>query len=229
MSSSRQDLDSEEQRANDPEPRESEYHRGCLIVHWRGYVKDSEPTARRRAEGRSVIVYDDNQDELFLRPTGYPSVPEPWASRCLKYAVAVPEPMCGGRPGRRFLTNGHWQCVVDEATFAGAVAQGWRDVGDHWYGSDDLITRRFFGCRFSEPVPLTDLQQTTIRIGEPYETAASKIGDVWINSMESMPIASLTPRSRSNSVYSDINGQMRVVVPGVAVVSGLRGVPESAP
>jgi hypothetical protein len=158
IDSSRQDLEAEEKRANEPEPRESEYHRGCLIVHWRGYVKDHEPTAKRRADGRTVIVYDDNQDEVFLRPTAYPHVPEPWASRCIKYAIGVPSPMCGGRGGRRFLTNGHWQCVVDEATFAGAIAQGWRDVGDHWYEPEpEELT--------DDRVPLSALQTAMIGLG----------------------------------------------------------------
>jgi hypothetical protein len=218
IDSSRQDLEAEEKRANDPEPRESEYHRGSLIVHWRGYVKDHEPTAKHRANGRTVIVYDDNQDEVFLRPTAYPHVPEPWASRCIKYAIGVPAPMCGGREGRRFITNGHWQCVVDEETFQGAIAQGWRDVGDHWYEPkpEELTDDR---------VPLSALRTATVPArgtGIPYEVR--NIGGIWINGLYADLLHEIGATEAVGIDSTNVDGMLRVVVPGVAVVMGIKDV-----
>jgi hypothetical protein len=227
-----QDLDAEEKRANDPEPRESEYHRGCLIVHWRGYVKDHEPTQNRRANGRTVIVYDDNQDEVTLRPTAFPLVPEPWASRCIKYAVGVPAPMCGGRAGRRFLTNGHWQCVVDEATFQGAIAQGFRDVGDHW--SEPEVTRAM-GLTFVDGVATTSCKRATLsrdrastiewRRGHP--EPIYNVGGIWIRGLYLDLLHELGVTEVAGiDMLDGVNGMLRVVVPGVAVVMGIRDVVE---
>jgi hypothetical protein len=217
IDSSRQDLEAEEKRANDPEPRASEYHRGCLIVHWRGYVKDHEPTAKARAEGRTVIVYDDNQDEVFLRPTAYPHVPEPWASRCIKYASGR-APMCGGRDGRRFITNGHWQCVVDDATFAGALAQGWRDVGDRWNEPATLP------C---PPVPLSALRCARQRLGSTVESEVDilQIGGVWVQALYVDLLREIGATDAAGvETVEDIGVSSRVVVPGVAVVMGIRDV-----
>jgi hypothetical protein len=216
IDASKQDLEAEERRANDPEPRESEYHLGCLIVHWRGYVRDHEPTQRLRASGRTVIVYDDNQDEITLRPTAFPSVPEPWASRCIKYAVGVPAPMCGGREGRRFLTNGHWQCVVDDATFQGAIAQGFRDVGDRWFAPDELPDER---------VALSKLRQTTIVMGSRGEPEIVHcIGGIWIRDLYLDLLREIGATEAVGVDSTNVDNMLRVVVPGLAVVMGIRDV-----
>jgi hypothetical protein len=178
-----------------------------MHVHWKGYVSDPAPTLALRESGRGVSVYDDWGDEIWLPPTSLP-LPAPWAQRYLKYTDGARRRFCGGEESRRFLTNGHWLAVVDEATYATAVAAGWQVVRAGWdaavYPTDP------------EPIDITcDLPSEP----NPKDGGGRRIyvGGVWVRDiyLEMLREIGVTEVYRAT-------GELQISVPGVAAVMGIR-------
>jgi hypothetical protein len=167
------------------------------------------------------MVYGDGR-EIELPVTGYP-IPEPWSSRFVKYSDPR-RTLCGGAFGRRFLSNGHWQCVVDEDTFQAASAAGWKNVGgaETWYEPTSLpyppvsirkIQRRAFGVTFEVPTLATRPLQAN-RVG--YAVGRVVLTDIYVDLLREIGVHEVAV------IAGDSPFVRKVVSPGVAVVLGNR-------